>query len=120
MSTSVEVNGKVVAVRFSRGRGNGCVVEMQVNRDEWEAVKFEQAQRDDQGPGVGSAESHVNAMCDEVNVERTWKTASQFMREARQFDEHRFAMQMPEFFGAAAAECRARAAQACREQMRVV
>ena len=120
MSTNVEVNGEVVAVRFWGGTARGCVVEMQVTKTEWEQVKFAQASRDDQGPMVASAEMVVQSMCEDSNVERTWKTPAQFNADAREAEQHRFAASMPEFFGHVAQASRERAKEAAREQMSVV
>ena len=86
--TEIFVGDDVFAKRLSTREGP--IVQMFITKDEWDAIKGEQANTETMGYDIATAEMIVKDM---VNKGATvkWKTAADFNKDARDLENHRFA-----------------------------
>ncbi|AKE44670.1 hypothetical protein AU106_gp039 [Sinorhizobium phage phiM9] len=119
MSTEVCVSGsdEVVAVRFFGGRERGVMMQMEVNEVEWEAWRNVMVTFGHSDEPVRFEDFVNEQMSNGVTV--VWDNAARQNQMAREFENNRFASQMP-VFQAMADQARQRARVMVRDSMRSV
>lgn len=120
-STTIHTkDGTQVAVsRYQKGQQ---VITMLVSKDEYEALKNQQATTDNGGSAdIATAETIINDWVDN-GAEVYWKTAADHNRIARDLENHRFRNnpEVSQNFDAHIDDSRSKARQAMKDNMRAV
>lgn len=88
-STELYAGNEPVAVRSSQGRNKPPRITMLITKDEWNKIKHHQASTDTMDYDVATAEMVINDWV-KRGGEVYWKTATDWNREARYLEKHRF------------------------------